>query len=249
MSKVRHLTRAPITEAVINFQVDASEHWRPTEVRSELSAQWPEFPEIQEIRPVQFKFTTVEGTIRQPEISFPPSEEGFMFLSPAIVIQARRDGYAFIQRGSYIDWQHLQSGALAYWHNYQTVLRPPILHGINVRFVNRLEFALEEFRLSKYFTIPPGTPVGLDWKFHGFLQHVVYAPPNSPCAVAVITSPAFVTEPTRSVAFALDIDVMLKEPFSSLEGRSMESVLSEMHDLKNQAFFNLLTEEAIKHYI
>ena len=231
----------------MNFQANAARLWKPEEVRPALTARWPEHAEIQELRPVQIEVT------QTPEGQLPPkvtSEmQGFIYRSATqrSAHQARRDGYTFSRLAPYADWQSLEAGALAGWADYQAVLEPEELHAVAVRFINRVEFPLEGFRLSRFFATPPVSPPDLGWHFHGFMHQTFYAVPGSPCVVKVILAPAFDATPGDSVAFIMDVEVTLKESLAAT-GRGLNAVLAEMQDLKNKAFFHLLTAEALQTY-
>jgi uncharacterized protein (TIGR04255 family) len=126
-------------------------------------------------------------------------------------------------------------------------LQPEDLHSVSVRFINRLEFPLEGFRWSRFLTTPPASPPELGWQFYGFLHQTFYAVPGSPCVVKVVVAPAFTADTTDSIAFVIDVDVSLKESLEAT-GKGLEAILAEMHDLKNKAFFHLLTPEALQAY-
>ncbi len=176
--------------------------------------------------------------------------EGFIFRSksqPSEVHQARRDGYTFSRLAPYEDWAGLKAGAFAGWSEYKAVLEPDELHAVAVRFINRLSFPTEGFELVRYFTTPPSPPPGLPWRFHGFQHHTFYEVPDSPCVVKVIFVPAFDGPAMGAHSFIIDIEVSLKEPLSALT-KGLDAVLAEMHDLKNKAFFHLLTKDGIEPY-
>ena len=247
MPEICHLPRAPIVEALVNFQANAARLWKPEEVRPLLAARWPEHTEIQELRPVQIEM------MQTPQGQLPPKVtsqmQGFIFRSATqpSAHQARRDGYTFSRLEPNDDWNSLEKGANAGWADYQAVLEPEELHTVAVRFINRVVFPLDGFRLARFFTTPPVPPPGLDWKFHGFMHQTIYAVPGSPCVVKVTLAPAFEPTPRDSVAFVMDIEVTLKESVAAI-GRGLDSIFEEMHDLKNKAFFHLLTDEALQTY-
>lgn len=247
MPKICQLSRAPIIEALVNFQANAARFWKPEEVRPALVARWPDHGDIQELRPVQIEMTqTPQG---QLPLTVTSEMQGLIFRSATqpSAHQARRDGYTFSRLKPYEDWPALEAGALAGWKDYQAVLKPEELHTVTVRFINRVEFPLEDFRLARFFTAPPVPPPDLGWRFHGFMHQNFYAVPDSSCMVKVIFASAFEPTPEKSVAFILDIEVTQKESLAAT-GKAIGAVLAEMHDLKNKAFFHLLTEEALLTY-
>ena len=232
----------------MNFQANAARRWKPDEVRRALSVRWPEHAEIQELRPVQIEVTQTSQGPQPPKVT--SQMQGLIFRSntqPSVVHQARRDGYAFSKLAPYEDWPSLEAGALAGWADYRAILEPEELHAVGVRFINRVTFPLEEFKLVRYFTTPPVAPPGLPWQFHGFVHQSIYGVPDSPCAVQVIIARAFDSSSPEAASFIIDIDVTLKEPLTAL-AKGLEAVLTEMRDLKNRAFFHLLTEEALQTY-
>lgn len=244
MAEFQHLARAPILEAMLNFQANASEHW--TEAAPQLKNIWPSHTDIQQLRQLQFQFGPVSaGT---PEQTFSTAQVGLMFRSSnePTVHQARPDGYTFSRLVPYEDWEHFESAAIAGWTAYANLLRPASLHTVMVRFLNRLEFPISGFKLNRYFTTAPKAPP--NWAFHGFNQHSVYAVPDSPCMVHSTFATAFSNSPTEKLAFILDIQVTLKEPLT-VSGLNLNASLVEMHKRKNEAFFGALTDAALAPYI
>ena len=65
--------------------------------------------------------------------------------------------------------------------------------------------------------------------------------------VKVIFVPAFDGATPGAPSFIIDIEVTLKDSLAVI-GRKLDLVLAEMRDLKNKAFFHLLTEEALLTY-
>ncbi len=250
MPDIRHLSRAPIVEALVNFQANATRLWKAEEVSPALTARWPEHSDVQELRPVKIEMTVTPEGQMPPQVFTAAETEGFIFRSQTqpTVHQVRRDGYTFSRLAPYEEWPYLEQGALAGWAEYQAVLQPEPLHAVAVRFINRLEFPVEGFRLARYFTMAPSCPAGLEWVSDTFMHHTSYAVPGSPCLVRVNFGSAFDLAPSNPLAFLLDIEVFLKEPLSDSKS-DLRKILEEMHALKNRAFFHLLTAEAIERYL
>jgi uncharacterized protein (TIGR04255 family) len=242
MPDVRHLSRPPIVEALMNFQANAAPRWNPEKLRPVLSGLWPAHTVVEELRLMEIQMRPAE---KQSESTVTMGQlQGFIFRSPSelTVHQARRDGYAFSRLAPYEDWNSFETQALRGWADYQSILEPEELHAVTVRFINRMIFPAEGMRLSRYFTTHPCAPPESGWTIYGFTHQTLYAL-DSPCVVrATIASEA------TPFSFILDIEIFLREPFSALE-RGLNEILREMHDLKNQAFFRLLTNEAVERYI
>lgn len=246
MAQIRHLGRAPIAEALINFQANASERWKETAANA--AAIWPSHTQVEELRQLQFEFSAASANERPTATS--PVSVGLLLRSASepSVHQVRSDGYSFSRLPPYPDWQTFESQAKDGWAAFCKIARPDPLYAVIVRFINMLEFPRDGFKLSRYFTAPPKPPRDLKWAFHGFTQQFVYAIPDSFCTVQSVLALAFSNQPTEKHAFVLDITVMLKEPLS-VSGISVDEALREMHLRKNEAFFGALTDDAISFYI
>jgi len=246
MAAVQHLRRAPIVEAMLNFQADASQHWNdaPPLIRN----AWPTHSLVQEMRQVQLQLPA--SPTQPPEQSLFTRHAGMLLRSPSdpTVHQARPDGYTFSRLAPYENWESFEAAAMSGWETFSRLLAPEPLHAVMARFINRLEFPTLDFRLSRYFTAPPQPPPHLNWAFHGFTQHLIYAVPDSFCTVQSIFTPAFSGHPDEKHAFVLDIQVMLKEALPA-SGLQLTDVFREMRRLKNEAFFGVLTDETIGPYI
>ena len=247
MAEFPHLNHAPIVEALIFFQADASASWKSGTLRAELAPLWPEHTEVQEMRAVKMEVRFEQGQAPKQEITL-PGIEGLVFRSRThpTVYQARRDGFIASWLKPYPDWETFQGDALAQWERYAKALGWPVLHSVIVRFINRLEFPLEGFDAARYFTTHPPRPPSLDWNLANFMQQVEYAVPHTGYVVQTILGRAFDTTPDL-LAFILDLEVKLREPLAVTE-RPLDDVLGEMRSLKNKAFFGLLTEQAWQKY-
>ena len=178
-----------------------------------------------------------------------PGIEGLMFRSKhhPTVYQARRDGFIASWLRPYPDWDEFQRDAVAQWERYASVVGSPALHSVLVKFINRLEFPSGEFTPERFFTTHPAKLPKLGWKFANLAQQVEYAVPGTNYGVQTVLARAFDNAPAELVAFILDIEVKLREPLAATDHRLCDA-LREMRALKNEAFFNMLTEHAWRRY-
>lgn len=248
MPEFPHLTHAPIVEALIFFQADVSAAWQPEALRAKLAPLWPDHTEVQEMRAVKMEVRFEQGQEPKQEVTL-PGIEGLMFRSKtqSTVYQIRRDGFIASWLKPYPEWETFERDAVACWERYADVVGRPALHNMFVRFINRLEFPAADFSKDRYFTTHPSPPPSLDWRFLNFSQQAEYLVPGTNYAVQTVLARAFDTAP-ESVAFILDIEVKLREPVVAKE-HAFGEVLGEMRNLKNKAFFGLLTEDAWRRYV
>jgi len=248
MAETQHLRNAPITEALIQFQANAADRWEPERLRRDLAAVWSHHINIQENRSLKVELKKEEGKEPEQKVSFSPPE-GLMFRGEGIptVYQARRDGLVVSWLPPYADWETFREAALNGWNEFQEVARPDPLHSVAVRYINRLEFQMEGFRMRDYFMAAPAKPPEIsDWNFHGFSHRTFFEVPDSFCGVVLNFSTSFEGAPEKA-AFIIDIEVRLKESLSAIDV-SKEDVLEHMRHLKNKTFFSMLTPAAIERY-
>ncbi len=248
MPEFPHLKNAPIVEALIFFQADASASWKPDVLAEELKALWPEHDEIQKMQTLKVELKVSPGEQPKQDVTS-PGIDGLMFRSKSkpTVLQARRDGFIASWLKPYPNWETFQADAIERWERYSDVIGSPTLHGVLVKFINRLEFPLSEFLPNEYMTMHPTPPPSLGWQFTNFAQQTDFQVPGTPFAVQTVLARAFDATP-ELLAFILDIEVKVREPLSAID-RSLDEVLAEMRNLKNTAFFGMLTERAWRGYL
>ena len=248
MPEFPNLTRAPIIEALVFFQADASASWEPRKLRAELIALWPDHTEIQEVQSVMMEFRIGDGETPPQELK-QSGVEGLIFRSKTkpTVYQVRRDGFIASWLHPYQNWDAFRDDATTQWERYALQSGISNLHSIFVRFINRVEFPIENFSPEDYFTVFPKRPSGIDWQVSNFVQQVEYAIPSTNFIIQTTLTRAFDAAPNL-VAFILDTEVKLRTPLSATNASPIE-VLAQMRGIKNQAFFGTLTERAWQRYM
>jgi len=248
MAQYRHLSKAPINEALVNFQSNATERWAK-ELVAKFKKVWPSHKDVLSLQEIALRFSANEG--QEPHASATQQEvTGWLFRSgdEPTVHQVRRDGYTFSQLKPYQYWENLEARAHEGWKIYNDVLKPEPLYAVAARFINQLEFpASATFDLSEYFTAPPKPPVEFGWTLFGFVQHSQYNVPDSPCSVRINLAPGFSAN-SELYVFMLDIEVTLKKPLAET-GKALSDIFSEMRRIKNEAFFGMLTEKAVQLHV
>lgn len=248
MAEYQHLRNAPVIEAILGFQADASKDWNPETVRAGFKQHFPRFPRIQEQRDFESKFTMSPG--KDPESSaVVHGVRGFILHSDdeTAAIQIRRDGFAFSQLHPYPDWDKFVSTASAEWKIFTDWFGIDSPHSVFLRFINRVSYPIEDFKLSKYFNNPPTAPDRTLWGFKFFREHHVYAPEGDRFLVESVFSRGGDPSPQKEIDFLLDLTI---NPVKSLaeSGQSFENLLPEMRQLKNEAFFSKFTELGLDSY-
>lgn len=248
MATQRHLSRAPIREALIDIQVSP-----PVPIgalaglKEKFAHKFPECKNIWqasvglEIAPDGNGATTTEKSL-----------VGYRFEAPGIpsVLQCRTNGFTFSRLSPYETWEQMRDEAQAMWFQFVSEAHPTAVSRLAVRYINALRIALPLDTFATYLAVPPELPAVLPQTLAGFLQRFVISRPNDNCT-AIVTQALEESNPKVTpdgVTVFLDIDV-----FKSLElppdSPEIWDTLQMLRKFKNDIFFEYLTEKSVELYI
>jgi uncharacterized protein (TIGR04255 family) len=170
--------------------------------------------------------------------------DGYLFTSTdgKQIVQARLDGFTFNRLKPYDRWETFRDEARRLWQLYVRVADPKQVTRAALRYINRIEIPLPMKDFKDYIlTLPeiaPGLPQGLD----KFLMQLVIPLPDTP-AKAVITATMEAVTDTDKLPLIFDIDVFRVAAFNVTD-EEVWQVFEELHDLKNNIFFESITPKA-----
>ena len=248
MATIRHLNHAPVIEAILGCQADVSMLWDSDKVRAGLALNFPDFTEVQEQR--QFESQVLIEPGKEPETSTTVHPVGAFILRRAdhgAAVQVRRDGFAFSQLQTYPGWEQFVATALEQWAAFSRWLEVDTPFSVFIRFINRVSYPAEGFKLETYFERPPQSPPGSLWGLRSFREHHVYVPEAGRFTVESVFSSLSEGNGGQPMDFLLDLTIT---PAQSLAETSdtIESLLPEIRTLKNRAFFSQFTEAGLEPY-
>ncbi|MBA4417717.1 MAG: hypothetical protein C0392_07380 [Syntrophus sp. (in: bacteria)] len=244
-----HLSRAPITEAVIELRAFLESPWDEKQVIGALKERLPEYP----------IFTSQKEFKQELQVDFSsetPAKQtfsdlglkGFRFQSSdkCRIVQFNRDGFVFSRLQPYADWQEFVCEALRLWQIYSDLTRPFEIPRIGLRFINRLSCPPDKLELAEYLRIVPVSPVGLNVPFMGFLHRDTLKIPDHPYGINIVKT---IQPPQGSegndLGLIIDIDVFTTEKLAA-SGEEVQVRLEEMRWLKNKAFFGSITSSLVE---
>lgn len=243
MATPRTLLRPPITEALVDFRA-------PTELSkpafeafaAELRA---EFPKMRERREFKADLQITNGKLIPPTAT--DTFHGLILENEGgtLTVQLRRDGFTYNNLTSYIGGDQLLANALAIWTRFAAVAKPAWVSRVALRYINELNLPLvdgDEFR--KFLTAPPELPDGAPQKVSEFLSRIVSHDVEHQ-VTAVVTQRLKDPRPEGPVKILVDLDVFKLAEFSPAAAQLRE-VLEMLRLLKNQTFFALLTDDAVR---
>src|SRR6266540_2275623 len=142
MAAIRHLDRAPITEALVDFKTNLPDDFpvdKLSSVSSQLKNDYPNREE-QNTFQAQFRFEGKGAVEPTPVTTKALGLRGYFFRSSdgLKVAQFRRDGFTFNRLAPYTTWEDVRAEALRLWTLYREIAQPDGLERLALRYLNRL---------------------------------------------------------------------------------------------------------------
>jgi uncharacterized protein (TIGR04255 family) len=244
----RHLTHAPITEAVIDFKVKPKDGVAYEQVHEAFKQM--DFG-------YYLKTPISEGTFAigmGPDGQFiPPSSTSAVVglrlhsSDERYILQARGDSFTLSRLAPYETWESLIEEAKRLWAIYVARLEPVGIFRIATRFINNLRLPLrmgEEFQvyINSLAQVPQGTPQSVE----GFFQRFQLADRFLDAHV-ILSLTLNSLDPDGRVPVILDIDAFKMTEKNASDPMIWEE-LESLRKLKNDCFFGTLTEKAQELY-
>ena len=239
MARIRHLTRAPITEALIDFRVSAPKEFDATKFLALKKQLGDRYPNVQERRGAEaaIEFGPGKFSTHTEDLGL----HGYFFKSAdgLNIAQFRVDGFTFNRLKPYTSWEQIFPEALSLWKLYTERVSPECVSRLALRYINHLNIRLPIEDFSQYLTSPPVVPPELPQEISSFLTRVVLHEPELSLAANVTQALEKGLDP-NSVAVILDIDANKVGEFDP-HGEEISQVLEALHVFKNRIFFSRLT--------
>lgn len=240
-----HLTKAPLTEALIDVRVKARDQFSLDTFRALRSKLASTLPQVEEQNVFQGRVEigpgrSVSQHTRAAELN------GFFFKSAdgLTIAQFRKDGFTFNRLSPYTSWEEVFPQAWNLWELYIETGAAEFVTRIALRYVNLLKLPTPVRDLADYLTAPPRTPEGVPGSIASFLTKVVLNNPQTGIAANITQGLENSAEP-GSVGVILDIDVYVGREFE-LRDPSIKNTFVRLRELKNDIFFSSITEDAVR---
>ncbi len=252
MAQIRHLPNAPITEAVIDFRVEAPSGASVETLEGELDRRGTfGYRKVGQIIRGEFGFSinpqeqppsrTLGGATTIIGVRLHSADEKYVALLTV-------EGFTLSRLQPYESWEALVAEATRVWQIYLDCLRPQQITRAATRFINNLRLPLAAGDpFERFLVVPPTVPEGLPQTVGEFLQRFLIYDAQSGATV-IFTQALSGDSPKTPVPVILDIDVFRTARFPG-DGSEAWGYLPQLRVLKNNFFFGCLTEEAIALYL
>lgn len=239
MAAQRHLTRAPIEEALIDIQVRHPAGFEVA-VLETVGKQWNDrYPKSKKLYSIEGRFGIEDG---QPinEVIRERTLDGFVFLTEdeRTLVQMRQNGFTLNRLRPYTSWDELFPEAQRLWQQYFDASHPLEITRLAVRYINRIDIPDRIESLADYLEAPPVVPLGTPKMVSEFLTRIVVHDPDAAASANVVQVLEKGVDP-NSVPIILDIDAY---KHGSFDVADLVEAFESLHELKNRIFFAHITE-------
>jgi uncharacterized protein (TIGR04255 family) len=142
MTQTKYYSKAPITEALIDFRIVPLEESSLLSLRNLQQSLVGNYMLAEEINLAQGQFQQTGSTVTATATQSPL---GYRFISndKTHVFQACLDGFTLSQLEPYKNWATLRNEAKKLWELYSQAVLPRSIERIAVRYINRLDLPLD----------------------------------------------------------------------------------------------------------
>jgi uncharacterized protein (TIGR04255 family) len=241
MSEPTRFPNAPITEALLDIRVNLPGEVDLTQLATIQDLIKDQYPSRNERMFWQSNFQIAQRDLKISPPTGGPVGYAFTSRDGKQIVQVRKDGFSFSRLKPYEDWISLREEAKRLWQCYIQIASPTNITRLALRYINRIELPLPMRDFKDYIlTVPeiaPNLPQGLaDF----FMQLIIPIPTMN--AIAIVTETVDVPQNLSSVLpLIFDIDVF-REAVFDLNSAEVWDTFEQLRELKNDIFFQSITE-------
>ena len=239
MARIRHLSRAPIKEAIIDIQVVLPKAISTEDLDRGASVFKTDYPIKNELK--QGKFDIRLDQEQALSTNLEQKHTGFRYSSSdnTQVVQFRLNGFTFSRLEPYQTWSEMKQEAMRLWDIYVDTATPVKISRVATRYINVMRIPLPIVEFSDVLTASPQIPDDLPQGVSSFFSRVVSQ--NHEINATAIVIQAFDTTDNNYAPIMLDIDVFANSEFAAEESGHWDC-LDKLRGYKNDIFFKNITE-------
>jgi len=238
-----HLDRAPITEAILDINVEAEAKLDVTEAfAKQVSSSYPE----------SLPVFAVEAFF-----SVTPGQSGVAGSQSNVIgricwnadktraVQARINGFTVNHVKRYESWTVLRAEAQPLWEQYTSLVKPKKVIRLGLRYINRLTLPASG-DLGEYMLTYPRLGPSLPEEMRNFFMRVEV--PFTASRAAIVTQTVVPREPSADERdLILDVEAVSVTKFEAGDPQIWHE-LDELRAIKNKCFFGSLQEQTWRRY-
>lgn len=247
MGAARHLSRAPIVEALIQISVVLPPG---TDLQAAVTAHRRiegDYPKTRKRFRGELRIDVSQGLL--PSVEPSPATVGYLYLNEqeTRIAQFNADSFSFNWLKPYETWEAFRDAARAIWPVYLDALKPITVTRIGLRYINDLAIPLSIASFDEVLSAPPTVPEGLPQAISSYFDRAVIE--DTKRGAGAIIMRTIESQPKNGVLpVILDVDVFKDGAFEAASGEIWD-VLEMLHDFKNEVFFRSITRKLEETYL
>ena len=246
---VEKLAKAPIHEAIIDIHCQLSQ---------EVPVDNLKFDDLGSRAPIYLlkAESNIDDAAGLVQSTMANSYLGYKYTDSdtGIVGQFRMNGVTTSKIFPYDSWETFLPQAVANWDRYKGATGADInsVARVAVRYINRLLAPFDNndpLIIQDYLKNAPARPPEIDRPLEDFLCRMVLPMPETDSRVILTSTAEGIVgeEDHKFLPLILDIDVFHLVRENKLESEEkMWSIIEDMRAVKNEMFFNVMTEQALE---
>jgi uncharacterized protein (TIGR04255 family) len=246
--EIRHLEKAPITEAIFDFRVNPADDFQAETFANLKAGLSDRFPKSEERRNSQMTIGFKPGepaVVNSEDLLL----EGIFYKSQdeKLIAQFRANGFTLNRLAPYTSWDELFPVARLLWMQYCETSNPQAVSRLGLRYINQFALPWAHIDFGDYLRAGPNLPSGLPQTVPAFNLQVLLLDEKSDIA-ARVSQRLETSLVDKKYTVILDIDAYKIGSWLP-DDPSIETLFGQLRDFKNQIFFNYLTEKTIGSFV
>lgn len=239
MPEIKHLSNAPITQAIIDIRTKLPPSVDLPRLGSVHDLIRQHYPKRKERKRWEGRIELKEGEPPAQTAVYKGSD-GYLYTSEddKQTVQFRLDGFTFNRLKPYETWERMRDEARRLWRLYLQIATPEKITRIALRYINRLDIPLPITDFGDYLAAPPSVASGLPQGIRSFLTRVAIQEPASE-ATCIINQALESLTKQGYASLVLDIDVFKQSQLDASDEEAWR-VLETMRNFKNRVFLRVL---------
>jgi len=226
------LSRAPITEALLNFA------FGPSVTLEAIVGHADEvkgaFPKKSDRKDVQTTFDAATGELATTSVA-----QGFLLNTEdgTRALQLRTNGFTFSRLPQYLDWREFEAEARGHWSTFVARVAPPTVRRVALRFINRIVIP-RHAQFEEYFATHVTVGPELPQLFSGVFMRVIMSADGAQVSITKAVDGTGATDSELPVILDIEVFAQCEVDPSSEE---LWALVTKFRRLKNQFFFGSIT--------
>lgn len=249
-NKYQLLARPPIKEAVLQLLISPSMSYKPELLKTFIKAESATYPTCMPQNETLIQLMIGEdgqqAGVKNKGVS------GYKISSDdgLNIVQVFKDRLAISRLDSYSSWDDLVMEAQRVWGVYTSIFKPKSVKGVSVRYINHFLLPPDMKSFEDYLESTPRIPSKLPQELASFVTSYKMPDPETGAIanIQLIFQGAQYEKDSKELQLpiVLDTDVMKNFAVELDDCDAIWNSFSQLHDLKNEIFFNIVKEKTME---